>query len=73
MDIDLVISEYDDFVARREYAAGGEFLKLAAEAARLEGDLSSELAISNELIGHCRKNDDREGCFEAIHSAHRYR
>lgn len=66
MDIDLVISEYDDFVARREYAAGGEFLKLAAEAARLEGDLSSELAISNELIGHCRKNDDREGCFEAI-------
>lgn len=66
MDIDLVISEYDDFVARREYAEGGEFLKLAAEAARLEGDLSSELAISNELIGHCRKNDDREGCFEAI-------
>ena len=66
MDIDLVISEYDDFVARREYAEGGEFLKLAAEAARLEGDISSELAISNELIGHCRKNDDREGCFEAI-------
>ena len=66
MDIDLVITEYDDFVAKREYAKGGEFLKLAAEAARLEGDLSSELAISNELIGHCRKNDDREGCFEAI-------
>ena len=66
MDIDLVISEYDDFGARRDYAEGGEFLKLAAEAARLEGDLSSELAISNELIGHCRKNDDREGCFEAI-------
>lgn len=66
MDIDLVISEYDDFVARREYAEGGAFLKLAAEAARLEGDLSSELVISNELIGHCRKNDDREGCFEAI-------
>ena len=66
MDIDLVISEYDDFVARREYAEGGEFLKLAAEAARLEGDISSELAISNEFIGHCRKNDDREGCFEAI-------
>lgn len=66
MDTGLVISEYDDFVARRDYAGGGEFLKLASEAARLEGDLSSELVISNELIGHCRKNDDREGCFEAI-------
>ena len=66
MDTGLVISEYDDFVARRDYAGGGEFLKLASEAARLEGDLSSELVISNELIGHCRKNDDREGCLEAI-------
>ena len=66
MDIRGIIDDYEDFVAKRMYAEGGEFLLAAAEAAEAEGDTETLFAVWNELIGHCRKNDDREGCYRAI-------
>ena len=56
MDTQLVIEEYDSFIALKRFREGGEFLELAAEAARNENDLAGELVITNELIGHYRKN-----------------
>ena len=66
MDIDFILQEYDDFVGMRDYERGGEFLELAAEAAGQEGDAHAELIVLNELIGHYRKNDDKEKCLVAI-------
>ena len=66
MDTQLVIEEYDSFIALKRFREGGEFLELAAEAARNENDLAGELVITNELIGHYRKNDDEQKCRAAI-------
>ena len=66
MDTQLVIEEYDSFIALKRFREGDEFLELAAEAARNENDLAGELVITNELIGHYRKNDDEQKCRAAI-------
>lgn len=66
LDTPSVLEEYDDFIARKRYAEGGEFLELAASAATQSGDTASLVTLLNELVGHYRKNNDRGACFRSI-------
>ena len=71
MDTQLVIEEYDSFIALKRFREGGKFLELAAEAARNENDLEADAIITGELIGHYRKNGVKTKCLKAIRYAKR--
>lgn len=66
LDARSVLEEYDDFIARKRYAEGAEFLELAATAAKQSGDTASLVTLLNELVGHYRKNNERARCYRTI-------
>lgn len=66
MKIDQIIAQYDRYLDRRDYAGGGRFLSEQRDIARRAGDCPTELSVCNELIGHFRKNGERNACYEAI-------
>ena len=60
-----VIEKLDEYLNKRDYAGAERHLLYWREEARQENDLRGQLLICNELVGHYRKNEQREKAFAA--------
>ena len=60
-----VLTKLDEYLAKRDYSAAERHLLYWQEEARQGNDLQGQLLISNELIGHYRKNGQREKAYSA--------
>ena len=64
-----VLDKLDEYLAERDYSGAERHLLYWLEEARQDRDLQGQLLICNELIGHYRKNEQREKAFQAGNEA----
>lgn len=64
-----VLAKLDEYLAKRDYSAAERHLLYWQEEARQGHDLQGQLLVCNELIGHYRKNGQREQAFSACNEA----
>ena len=64
-----IIEKLDEYQSRKDSAGAKRHLLYWLDEAKLGWDLRGQLAIRNELIGFCRKNNEREEAFQNIEEA----
>lgn len=64
-----VLDKLDEYLAKRDYAGAERHLLYWQEEARQGNDLQGQLLICNELIGHYRKNGQKEQSYRACTEA----
>ena len=64
-----IIQKMNDYMSRRDYEGAERHLKYWLEEAKLGFDKRGELLIQNELVGHFRKTNNKQGAFESAEEA----
>ncbi len=64
-----VLDKLDVYLSKRDYSGAERHLLYWQDEARQLGDLQGQLLICNELIGHYRKNGQKDRAFSAAEEA----
>ena len=64
-----IVEKMDEYLSRKDYKGAERHLFYWLEEARLGGDLRGQLTIRNELVGHYRKQGQKEKAYESIQEA----